>query len=91
MGLRWKNLVRALLVWVECFDKLDEEEDGDEKEESGAVMIGRVGKNEEQDGDECGKESECFPAANFWRADHCWIECIAQAWFLPSDSVRSFR
>ncbi len=78
MGFEWKNVIRVWLVWNECFDRLDEEEERDEEEESCGVMIGCVGEEEKQDGDQGREESERFPASDFWSAGHRWIECIVQ-------------
>jgi hypothetical protein len=46
------NVVRTWLVRDRAIDPLDEEEDGDEEEEGGGVMVGCVGEDEEQHGDE---------------------------------------
>jgi hypothetical protein len=70
VGFRWKNVVGVWVVRDECFDRHDEEEEGDEEEESGGVMIGCVGEEKKQDGDQGREESERFPSANCWRADH---------------------
>jgi hypothetical protein len=59
-------------------DSLEEEEEGDEEEEGGVVMVGWVGEQQEQHGDEGCEESEKFPAADFRRQGHRWTECIAQ-------------
>jgi hypothetical protein len=72
------NVVSTWLVRDAVVDPLDEEEDGDEEEEGGGVMIGCVGESEEQHSDEGREECEKFPAADFCRRCHRWIECIAQ-------------
>jgi hypothetical protein len=72
------NVVSTWPVRDGAIDPLDEEEDGGEEEESGGVMIGCVREDEEQHGDEGCEESKKFPAADFCRLCHRWIECIAR-------------
>ena len=73
------NVVLAWLIRDGAIDPLDEEEDGGEEEEGGGVMIRCVGEDKEQHGDEGCEESKKFPAADFCRRCHRWIECIARA------------
>jgi hypothetical protein len=74
--VRCNSVVLTWLVRDRRVDPLDEEEDGNEEEEGGGV--GGVGEDEEQHGDEGCEESKKFPAADFCRRCHRWIECIAQ-------------
>jgi hypothetical protein len=75
--VRCNNVVLAWLIRDACLDRFEEEEDGDKKEEGRGVMVRRMGKDEEQHGDEGCEERDCFPVANFWGPCHRWIECTA--------------
>jgi hypothetical protein len=63
--VRCNNVVLTWLVRDGSVDPLEEEEDGDEEEEGGGVMIGCVGEDEEQHGDEGCEECKKFPTADF--------------------------
>jgi hypothetical protein len=77
--VRCNNVVLTWLIRDGAIDPLDEEEDGNEEEESGGVMVRCLGEDKEQDGDEGCEESESFPCADFWSAGHRWIECTRRS------------
>jgi hypothetical protein len=65
VAVRCNNVVLTWLIKDGLIDQLDEEEDGDEEEEAGGVMIDCVGKQKKQEGKDGCQECESFPAADF--------------------------
>ncbi len=70
--IRCSNVVGSWLISARFFDQSGEEEDWDEEEEGGGVMIGCVGQKKEQDGEKGCEKGECLPSTNFWCAGHRW-------------------
>jgi len=68
--VRCNNAVLRWLVSARFFDYGGEEEEGDEDEESGGVMVRYVGEQKEQHGDEGCEECESLPTADFWEPGH---------------------
>jgi hypothetical protein len=77
VGVRCNNVVLTWLISDGSIDPLDEQEDGNEEEESGGVMIGGVGEQKKQESEDGREKCDRLPSTNFWSADHRWIECIA--------------
>jgi hypothetical protein len=76
--VRCNNVVLAWLIRDACLDRFEEEEDGGEEEERRGVMVRRMGKDEEQHGDEGCEEREKFNSADFRGQGHRWVECIVR-------------
>lgn len=74
-----RNVVFMRLERDGEIDPLDEEEDGDQKEEGGGVMVRCLGEQEDCYRDDGSEEGECLPAANFGGPHHPLIECIPPA------------
>jgi hypothetical protein len=75
--VKCNNVVLTWLIRDGSIDPLDEEEDGDQEEEGGGVMVRCVWKQKEYDGEQGREEGDGFPSTNFGSAGHRWIECIA--------------
>jgi len=87
--VRCNNVVLRWLVSARFFDQGGEEEDWDEEEKGGGVMVDCVGEQKEYDGENGREEGESFPSANFWGPGHRWIECIAQVSILLGRNLHS--
>lgn len=76
--VRCNNVVLTWMIGDGSVDQLDKEEDGNEEEEGGGVMVRCVGEDKEYDGEKGCEKGESFPCTDFWSADHRRIECIAR-------------
>jgi hypothetical protein len=73
VAVRCNNVVLTWLIRDGSIDQLDEEEDWDQEEESGGVMVRCVWEDKDQDSDEGCEEGESLPSADFWSAGHRWV------------------